>query len=141
MRNFVPICRQAWTDWLPRPLVCLAGVLVLGSIHTEMMALLEDRASPLYSRMTDTIELTHLDIGLLLAILQDHAPQADAVRAQADSSAERLLFFGSVFEGAAKFYRDCFEHACASRRPQDLAAAHLLRKIVAAALRRPIIGF
>lgn len=75
------------------------GLLVLGSIHTEMVALLEDRTAPLYNRVTDTIELGHLDIGSILAILQEHA----------DTSPERLLFLWSLFEGVPKFYRDCFE--------------------------------
>jgi AAA+ ATPase superfamily predicted ATPase len=75
------------------------GLIVLGSIHTEMMALLEDRTAPLYNRVTDTIDLTHLDIGSLLAILRDHA----------DTSPERLLFLWNLFEGVPKFYRDCYE--------------------------------
>ena len=29
------------------------GLIVLGSIHTEMVALLEDRTAPLYNRVTD----------------------------------------------------------------------------------------
>src|SRR5271170_5294007 len=49
------------------------GLVVLGSIHTEMTALLEDRTAPLYNRVTDTIDLTHLDIGSILAILREHA--------------------------------------------------------------------
>jgi len=75
------------------------GLIVLGSIHAEMMALLEDRDAPLYSRVTDTIHLTHLDIGSILSILSDHA----------DLMPQRLLFLWSLFEGVPKFYRDCFE--------------------------------
>jgi uncharacterized protein len=75
------------------------GLIVLGSIHTEMMALLEDRTAPLYNRVTDTIDLTHLDIGSILSILRDHA----------DPTPERLLFLWNLFEGVPKFYRDCYE--------------------------------
>ncbi|MCY2968305.1 MAG: AAA family ATPase [Planctomycetota bacterium] len=75
------------------------GLIVLGSIHTEMAALLEDRTAPLYNRVTDTIDLTHLDIGSILAVLRDHA----------DPSPVRLLFLWNLFEGVPKFYRDCFE--------------------------------
>jgi AAA+ ATPase superfamily predicted ATPase len=75
------------------------GLIVLGSIHTEMMALLEDRTAPLYNRVTDTIDLSHLDIGSILSILRDHADQAP----------ERLLFLWNLFEGVPKFYRDCYE--------------------------------
>ena len=90
------------------------GLVVLGSIHTEMTALLEDRSAPLYNRITDSIELTHLDIGSVLSILRDHA----------DTSPERLLFLWTLFEGVPKFYRDCFEQQvlAAERRP-------LLRRI------------
>jgi AAA+ ATPase superfamily predicted ATPase len=75
------------------------GLIVLGSIHTEMVALLEDRTAPLYNRITDTINLTHLDIGSILSILEDHA----------EPSPQRLLFLWSLFEGVPKFYRDCYE--------------------------------
>lgn len=75
------------------------GLIVLGSVHTEMAALLEDRAAPLYNRVTDTITLTHLDIGSILALLRDHA----------EPTPERLLFLWNLFEGVPKFYRDCYE--------------------------------
>ena len=52
------------------------GLIVLGSIHTEMMALLEDRTAPLYNRITDAIELTHLDVGSLLASSGPRRPVA-----------------------------------------------------------------
>jgi AAA+ ATPase superfamily predicted ATPase len=90
------------------------GLIVLGSIHTEMVALLEDRTAPLYNRVTDTINLTHLDIGSILSILQDHA----------SPTPERLLFLWNLFEGVPKFYRDCYE--------QDVLAADrmtVLRRI------------
>ena len=64
-----------------------------------MTPLLEDRSAPLYNRITDSIESTHLDIGSVLSILRDHA----------DTSPERLLFLWTLFEGVPKFYRDCFE--------------------------------
>jgi uncharacterized protein len=90
------------------------GLIVLGSIHTEMMALLEDRTAPLYNRVTDTIDLTHLDVSSIISILREHA----------DPSPDRLLFLWSLFEGVPKFYRDCFEQ-------QVLAAErkNLLRRI------------
>ena len=69
------------------------GLIVLGSIHTEMVALLEDRTAPLYNRVTDTINLTHLDIGSVLSILNDHA----------EPSPQRLLFLWNLFEGVPKF--------------------------------------
>ena len=80
------------------------GLIVLGSIYTEMMALLEDRSAPLYNRVTDTIDLTHLDINSVLSILRDHA----------DTSPHRLLFLWNLFEGVPKFYRDCYEQGVLS---------------------------
>lgn len=75
------------------------GLLVLGSIHSELVALLEDRNAPLYNRTTDHLELDHLDIASVLAILRTHA----------DTTPERLLFLWNLFEGVPKFYRDCYE--------------------------------
>ncbi|MCR9105771.1 MAG: ATP-binding protein [Gammaproteobacteria bacterium] len=75
------------------------GLIVLGSLHAEMTALLEDRDAPLFNRTTDTIELTHLDIGSVLEILENYA----------DLSPERLLFLWNLFEGVPKFYRDAYE--------------------------------
>jgi hypothetical protein len=75
------------------------GLIVLGSLHVELTALLDDRDTPLYNRTTDVFELPHLDIASVLAILDTHA----------DSAPERLLFLWNLFEGVPKFYRDCFE--------------------------------
>lgn len=75
------------------------GLIVLGSIHTEMAALLEDRSAPLFNRVTDELAVTHLDIASVLEILRAHA----------EPTPERLLFLWNLFEGVPKFYRDCFE--------------------------------
>ncbi|MBL8622275.1 MAG: hypothetical protein JNK64_13260 [Myxococcales bacterium] len=75
------------------------GLLVLGSIQTEITALLEDRGAPLYNRTTDEIRLGHLDVESLVALLRAHA----------DATPERLLFLWNLFEGVPKFYRDCYE--------------------------------
>jgi AAA+ ATPase superfamily predicted ATPase len=81
------------------------GLIVLGSLYTEMAALLEDRSAPLYNRVTDTIDLGHLDIESVLEILATHA----------DLSPERLLFLWNLFEGVPKFYRDCHEQGVLDR--------------------------
>lgn len=75
------------------------GLIVLGSLHAEMAALLEDRDAPLFNRTTDTLELGHLDIASVLEILRAHA----------DDDPWRLLFLWNLFEGVPKFYRDAFE--------------------------------
>lgn len=86
------------------------GLIVLGSIPTEMVALLEDRTAPLYNRVTDTIDLTHLDIASILEILRAHA----------DPSPERLLFLWNLFEGVPKFYRDCYEQQVLGAERKEL---------------------
>jgi AAA+ ATPase superfamily predicted ATPase len=75
------------------------GLIVLGSLHTDMLALLEDRKAPLYSRTTDDISLDHLDVESLLELLNAHTTVTP----------ERFLFLWTLFEGVPKFYRDCFE--------------------------------
>ncbi len=86
------------------------GMVVLGSVHTEMAALLENRSAPLYNRTTGTIELRHLDISTVLEILKDHD----------GASPERLLFLWSLFEGVPKYYRDCYEEGVYRRDRRDL---------------------
>ncbi len=75
------------------------GLIVLGSLHAELAALLEDRDAPLYNRTTDHLELGHLNISSLLDLLDVHA----------DRRPERLLFLWNLFEGVPKFYRDAYE--------------------------------
>lgn len=75
------------------------GLVVLGSIHTEMAALLEDRAAPLFNRITDELPVSHLDVASVM----------DMLRAHAEPTPERLLFLWNLFEGVPKFYRDCYE--------------------------------
>jgi AAA+ ATPase superfamily predicted ATPase len=75
------------------------GLVVLGSLHAELVALLDDRDAPLYNRTTDVMQLEHLDVGSVMAILEAHA----------EPSPERLLFLWNLFEGVPKFYRDAWE--------------------------------
>jgi AAA+ ATPase superfamily predicted ATPase len=86
------------------------GLIVLGSLHAEMTALLEDRTAPLFNRTTDRLELDHLDIGSVLEILRAHT----------DGSPERLLFLWNLFEGVPKFYRDAFEQDVLAADRRDL---------------------
>ncbi len=84
------------------------GLIVLGSLHAEMTALLEDRDAPLFNRTTDVLELDHLDTASVLDILRAHA----------DDDPSHLLFLWNMFEGVPKFYRDAYEQGVldASRR-------------------------
>lgn len=75
------------------------GLVVLGSLHAELVAMLENRDAPLYNRITDPLELQHLDTKSVIQILKAHA----------EPTPERLLFLWNLFEGVPKFYRDAFE--------------------------------
>jgi AAA+ ATPase superfamily predicted ATPase len=86
------------------------GLIVLGSLHAEMSALLEERSAPLFNRTTDRLELDHLDIGSVLEILRKHA----------DDTPDRLLFLWNLFEGVPKFYRDAFEQGVIGAGRRDL---------------------
>ncbi len=75
------------------------GLFVLGSLHTEMTAILEDRGSPLFSRITSRIRLPHWDFETLFEMFRTHGI----------ADAHHRLFLWSLFEGVPKFYRDSFE--------------------------------
>ena len=93
------------------------GLFVLGSLHTELVALLEDRTAPLYNRTTDHLELEHLDIASIQAVLLEHA----------DDDPERLLFLWNLFEGVPKFFRDCFEQGVLSAERRELLSRMFFR--------------
>ncbi|MBF0107212.1 MAG: ATP-binding protein [Deltaproteobacteria bacterium] len=86
------------------------GLFVLGSIHTEMTALLEDRSAPLYNRTTDEILLGHLEIASLLQMLREHNCLEPGY----------LLFLWNLFEGVPKFYRDCYEQDVLGKPRHDV---------------------
>lgn len=85
-------------------------LIVLGSIHAEMTALLEDQRAPLFNRLTDRIDLGHLDIGSVLEILRAHG----------QGTPEELLFYWNLFEGVPKFYRDCYEQEVLGKDRQSV---------------------
>ncbi len=86
------------------------GLIVLGSLHAEMTALLEDRSAPLFNRVTDTLELDHLDVASVLEILRTHTSTAP----------DRLLFLWNLFEGVPKFYRDAWEQSVLDAPRQEV---------------------
>ncbi len=90
-----PSLLQAEVDALTGSAV--GGIFVLGSIHTEMTALLEDRGSPLYARVTDRMALDHWDFATLFEVFDD----------QGVTQPEDWLTLWCLFEGVPKFYRDC----------------------------------
>jgi AAA+ ATPase superfamily predicted ATPase len=105
---------QAEVDTLAAEAVDIrGGLIVLGSLHAEMTALLENRDAPLFNRTTDSLELGHLDIASVLEILRAHA----------DDDPSRLLFLWSLFEGVPKFYRDAYEQNVLGAGRRDLLRA------------------
>ncbi len=86
------------------------GIFVLGSIHTQMTAILEDRNSPLFNRVTNRIELIHWDFETLFEMFSTHRVRDPG----------QILFLWTLFEGVPKFYRDAYEEdaltAAATRR-------------------------
>lgn len=75
------------------------GLVLLGSIQTEMAALLDDRRAPLFGRATASLHLSHLEPGALLEILRAHG----------DPSPEQLLFTWTLLQGVPKYWRDAYE--------------------------------
>ncbi|MBI2571719.1 MAG: ATP-binding protein [Candidatus Schekmanbacteria bacterium] len=75
------------------------GIVLLGSLHTEMMALLEDRRAPLFGRLSGGFTLGHLDAQAILQICDQHA----------DREPSRLLFLWGLFQGVPKYWQDAWE--------------------------------
>jgi hypothetical protein len=110
LREFCSFLQQEVDELSATAATVPGGLLVLGSIQTEITALLEDHAAPLYNRTTDEIPLGHLDIESLVALLSAHA----------EPNPERLLFLWNLFEGVPKFYRDCYEQNVLAAGRRDL---------------------
>lgn len=94
------------------------GLFVLGSIHTEMTAILEDRASPLFNRVTHRIEVGHWDFATLFEMFATHGIDDPA----------HQLFLWTLFEGVPKFYRDCFDHGLLRPHGRGLLNVETLRQ-------------
>ena len=93
------------------------GLFVLGSIHTEMMAILEDHDSPLFQRVTDRIEVDHWDGQTLFEMFRAHEV----------TSPYEWLFFWSLFEGVPKFYRDAYDQGVL--KPDENYRRDVLRRL------------
>jgi uncharacterized protein len=75
------------------------GIFILGSIHTEMTAIIEDRDSPLFNRVTNRLPLRHWDFSTLFEMFAAHRV----------TDPRQQLFLWTLFEGVPKFYRDAHE--------------------------------
>jgi AAA+ ATPase superfamily predicted ATPase len=82
------------------------GIFILGSIHTEMTAIIEDRDSPLFNRVTHRLPLRHWDFGTLFEMFEAHRI----------TDPHQQLFLWTLFEGVPKFYKDAHEAGVLSPR-------------------------
>jgi uncharacterized protein len=108
---------QAEVDKLRTAGLKQGGLFVLGSLHSEMSALLEDRAAPLYGRITAQLTIDHWDFEDLMSVFRSHEVHTPA----------QWLTLWTFFEGVPKFYHDAFEQHLFDVGPKDLAAELLTR--------------
>jgi len=97
------------------------GLFVLGSIQSEMEALLDDKGAPLYGRLTHQRNLHHWDFEDL----------QDVFRAHEVLDPYHWLTLWTFFEGVPKFYRDAHEQDLLSHPPGPFSAELLRRMFVA----------
>ena len=95
------------------------GLFVLGSIQSEMEALLDDKAAPLYGRLTAQRSLDHWDFEDLLAVFAAHGI----------SNPYQWLTLWCFFEGVPKFYRDAYEQGLFSVASVENFQSELLRRM------------
>jgi hypothetical protein len=79
--------------------VTTGGLILLGSIQTEMDALLSGYRAPLFGRVTDVLHLDHLAPSEVAYVLARHGRLDGA----------RFLFFWSLLQGIPKYWRDANE--------------------------------
>lgn len=77
----------------------MGGLILLGSIQTEMDALLSGYRAPLFGRVTDVLQLDHLAPSESAFVLSRHG--------RLDGS--RFLFFWTLLQGIPKYWRDAYE--------------------------------
>jgi len=90
---------QAEVDRLRGAQLKHGGLFVLGSLQSEMNALLDDKSAPLYGRVTAQIPLDHWDFEDLLSVFASQGIQRP----------EQWLTLWTFFEGVPKFYHDAYE--------------------------------
>lgn len=90
---------QAQVDELRNANLPHGGLFVLGSLQSEMNALLDDKAAPLYGRITAQLKLDHWDFQDLSAVF----------RSQDIDQPSQWLTLWTFFEGVPKFYHDAYE--------------------------------
>jgi AAA+ ATPase superfamily predicted ATPase len=111
---------QAEVDKLRSAGLNRGGLFVLGSLHSEMSALLEDKAAPLYGRITAQLKLDHWEFEDLMSVFRNQEVRTPS----------QWLTLWTFFEGVPKFYHDAFEQRLFDVPPPDFARELLIRMFV-----------
>lgn len=109
---------QAEVDKLRGAQLKHGGLFVLGSLQSEMNALLDDKSAPLYGRVTAQIRLDHWDFEDLMSVFAS----------QEVNRPEQWLTLWTFFEGVPKFYHDAYEQELFGV-PADQFPSELLRRM------------
>lgn len=109
---------QAEVDKLRGAQLKHGGLVVLGSLQSEMNALLDDKSAPLYGRVTAQIRLDHWDFEDLLSVFASQEIRRPG----------QWLTLWTFFEGVPKFYHDAYEQEL-FRVADDGFSSELLRRM------------
>lgn len=93
--SVLPSLLQARVDRLQDLRAPVGGLIVLGSVQTEMEALLEDRKAPLFGRTTFSPTLDPWDLGTVFEVCRRHGAQ----------DPRRCLTLWTLFGGVPKYWR------------------------------------
>jgi AAA+ ATPase superfamily predicted ATPase len=111
---------QAQVDALRNAKLPHGGLFVLGSLQSDMNALLDDKAAPLYGRVTAKLKLGHWDFQDLMAVFRD----------QGIDEPSQWLTLWTFFEGVPKFYHDAYEQGLFSVEVAHFSEELLTRMFV-----------
>ncbi len=111
---------QAEVDKLRGAQLKHGGLFVLGSLQSEMNALLDDKGSPLYGRVTAQIPLNHWDFEDLLSVFASQGIQHP----------HQWLTLWTFFEGVPKFYHDAYEQELFSVTAAEFPSELLRRMFI-----------
>lgn len=109
---------QAQVDKLRGAQLKHGGLFVLGSLQSEMNALLNDKGAPLYGRVTSQIPLEHWDFEDLLSMFASQGVRRP----------EQWLTLWTFFEGVPKFYHDAYEQELFAVAAPEMSS-ELLRRM------------
>lgn len=93
--SVLPSLLQARVDRLQDLSAPVGGLIVLGSVQTEMEALLKDRKAPLFGRTTFSLALDPWDLRTVFEVCRRHGAQ----------DPRRCLTLWTLFGGVPKYWR------------------------------------